>query len=209
MISDEEWRHLQAPVLLELRSHGYDIDRLFDFGNKKTPSVKSIQILTQYLETCDSAILADALVRGLTCKEARGVSEEALIKAYRRFDGPSGREQSTRWAIGSAIGFVCGEKYYDLILPFVLDKSGGKARQMLVSWLPKAKKSHPEVVDVLIKCLKDDDLVLHAVGGLRLFKQFGSKSIPALRKVSNHNNREVARRAVKAIEAIEKFQEKL
>jgi HEAT repeat protein len=179
----------------ELRNAGLKINNLWDLVNTKTPYPEAISILLRHLQYDYHDKNKEAIIRALAIKEAIGKVGARLITTYNTIP----KEKMTlRWAIGNTIYATITKEEIKDILPIVQNKENGISRQMFVAALGKAKP--PEMEDVLIKLLEDDEVMLQAVGALgRMRSQKAKEKINTLLSHSNNVIRKEAQKVFKKI----------
>jgi len=147
---------------------------VWDLVNDPAPYPSAVPILISWLQRIDQLPGGDdrerfreGLVRALTVKEARPVAAPLLVHQFRVVADPM-----VRWAIGNALAATADHTVFADVADLVTDRSYGKARQMLVYALGRigGRRYRARVVELLIELLDDDDVVLHALHGVRTLK---------------------------------------
>jgi HEAT repeat protein len=158
-------------MLNELRSVGVDVDSVWRLVNTREPYPEAIPVLLSWLDRVDVEVQADArrrdrmlegIVRALTVKEAKGVAAMPLV---RLMNDRRESSASLQWAIGNALSQVADATVYSELVELVRDAGLGRSRQMLADALVRTK--NPEVFDVLVGLVDDDDLTSHILSALR------------------------------------------
>ncbi len=149
------------------RRASVDVESVFDLVNNKNSYSNAIPVLIDILTSNAVAdpLILQGVVRSLTVKEARGTANDALFALY--FTVPA-EQDSLKWAIGNAIGFLLRPQDFEAAKELVLNRENATSRQGVVSALGKIKR--PESQAILLSLLDDPDVSAHAVDGLKSLK---------------------------------------
>lgn len=183
----------------ELAKIGLNIKSPWDLVNKPAPPTKAIPLLVEWLERAETEIaeaerqsFREALVRSLTIKQARRVATPALLKEFRRPEAT----MEYRWAVGNALEVVADETVANELIELARGRRWGQARQMVVLALARAGNS-PELRNVLVELLQDEEVVGHAIMALGKLKN--AESTSAIEKYLDHPNAWIRKEARKAL----------
>ncbi len=199
---DEELRDREDErVVTALREIGVDVESVYDLVNiPKTPEI-AIPLLLELLPTVKEDDIKEGVVRALTEKSARGIAARPMLD---EFVAPN-ISDCLRWAIGSALSVVTDYEHVDEMLKLVTNAKYGAARQMVVDGLGRFKK-RPDIVDVLIDLLDDEDVSVHAMLSLRKLK--ATKARPKIIPLLKHERPLVRREATKTLKLFDKLEKK-
>jgi HEAT repeat protein len=197
----------ERPLVRELRRIGLEVNSVYDLVNAKKSYPEAIPVLIKHLErpSYDTAI-REGIVRALTVKEARGVAEEPLLRAFREAPMTTSREKALKWAIGNALGFVATEPYKDEILALLSEKKHGEARSQLARALARFKD--PRLDNVLIELTQDNEKGVVIQSTWALGKRKSTSAIPRLKEISSHSDKDIQRAAKTALAKTARFLEK-
>jgi hypothetical protein len=182
----------------ELRSLGYPRDALEGFVTNELDVREAVQVLLRDLPKIDDVVVKEQIVRGLTTRDAKRVSPNAvsvLVGEFRRSD-----HHPLRWAIANALAEMVDEGDFDEVADLARDRGYGKSREMLALALGRMKKE-PRAVDVLVELLDDDVMAGHAIIGLRRVKAKGARS--RIEPFREHDKVWIRKEAEKAVAALE------
>lgn len=167
---DESRRVVEA-----LEAVGLQVESVYDLVNSSTSYPEAIPTLVELLRNgIRDERVAEGVVRALGVKEARGVAAAPLVEEFKR--APSDR-WTYKWAIGNALLVVADKSVVGDICGLVSDKRHGRAREMLVQTLGRFKL--PEVKQLLMQLLEEDDLTLHVLIALGKLRAVESKDLIA------------------------------
>jgi HEAT repeat protein len=182
----------------ELRSLGYPWGSLEGFVTTQLDVREAVPVLLRYLPTINDDAVKEQIVRGLTTRDTKRVSPEAvsvLTDEFRKSD-----DHYLRWAIANALAEMADEGDFDEIANLARDTGYGKSREMLALALGRMKKE-PRAIDVLLELLDDEVMAGHAIIGLRKLKAKRAKArIEPFREHERGWVRKEARKAVAALE---------
>ena len=188
-----------AIVTEALRRVGYEVASVWDLVNTRERYPDAVPVLWKVFGSVQDLGVKEGIVRALTVVEARG-GEQALLDEFEFVVGPSPRVDHYKWAVANAVSVIATPAAVDRVLRIVRDRRHGMARQMLVSWLGKARD--PRTEGVLIEVLAEESLVGQAVGALGAVGTAGAR--PHLERLRAHEKAWVRKAVVKALARIEK-----
>lgn len=183
MVEERHRRYLEAaaPVLVELRSLGYQLEAIGDLVRSGARYANAVPVLIEWLTKVDEPSVKEDIVRTLSVPWAKSAAP-ALIEEFRRVEDATGT--SIRWVIGNALSVVAGDPVCDDLVGLARDRRYGRAREMVVVALGKMKKNAASVMDVLIELLADEDVAGHAVIALGKLKDRRARE--AVAALQNH-----------------------
>jgi HEAT repeats len=194
----KEYHEAAAPLFAELSASGYPVQSL-DLLARSDASKGAVPILVKWLPKITNSRVKESIVRALSVPWAKGSAERELLAEFCKT--PSSENQGLKWAIGNALEVLSGDDVFDDIVELVQDNRHGIARQMLVMALGKIK--NPRAVNVLISLLDDEDVVGHALIGLRKLNAVEAR--PHILPLLKHPKAWVRREAKKALNKIDDF----
>lgn len=179
-------------IVRDLSSHGVNVKSIDELVNSRANYLDALPVLLGYLGECfDNSNVAEAVVRSLTIKEAKGLANKSLIRLY---NSTPREEWSLRWSIGNAFTVLISDEDVPHILDIVNETDNGISRQMFVLSLSKCKNSS-EILPTLVRLLDDDQVNIQALQALiRLRKSVAKSKVEVLR---NHPNPVVRKLAIK------------
>lgn len=192
LVGMEANRKELAPLLTELAAAGFVVRRLQELATE-FPCKEVIPILLKWLPKLTRADAKESVVRSLSVPWAKPFAVKPLVEEFRNTpDNMAG----LKWAIGNALEVLASDEIFEEIAQLAQDKKHGKAREMLTMALGKMK--NPKTVDVLINLLNDDEVVGHALIGLRKLKAKKARSL--IESLVNHPKTWVRNEAKQALQ---------
>jgi len=191
---EENFKEL-APLLTELAVAGYkvrhpqELVRLF-------PRKEVIPILLKWLPKLTRPDAKESVVRALSVPWAKPIAAIPLIAEFR--NAPDSMNTGLKWAIGNALEIVANDDVFNDIVELVRDKRHGKAREMLAVALGNMK--NPQAADVLTDLLDDEEVVGHALIGLRILKAKQART--RIELLINHPTAWIRKEAKRALDKI-------
>lgn len=182
------------------REAGLEIESVYDLVNDKGSYPDAIPVLIALLksEELTDSLIVQGIVRALTVREAKGKANDVLLDL---FDKSAPSEDSLKWAIGNAIGFLLRPDDFERAKELVLDRDNGTARQGVVSALGKIKTVESEAL--LSSLLDDPEVTAHAIEGLRLMK--AKNVVDQVKDLSNSKTPLVKRKALAFLKAADSW----
>jgi hypothetical protein len=193
-------RKQQDKVVVEaLRKIGMRVESVYDLVNTRASYPQAIPVLVECLRIVREPVIKQGIVKALTCKEARGVSERVLLDEFRKLPAstPHGPEHTLKWTIGNAFSVIGSDAAVDDLISIATDKRHGTTRQMFVVALGKMRKQRDRVVRVLVGLLGDDDVAGHAL--VALGKLRAKEAEEAIRSMTTHPKEWVREEAEKVL----------
>jgi HEAT repeats len=189
-----------AGLARDLSAAGVPVADLWELVNEKRQHLGAIPVLLDWLERLDERVpgpdrekVREGLVRALTVPAARPAAAPALIEQFRAVDDPTGL--GPRWVIGNALEVVADDSVFDQVAALVRDRGYGRARQMVVLGLGRARD--PRAVPLLVELLDDPDVTAHAAMALGRLRAEAAR--PALERLLSDPRPLVRREAKKAL----------
>ncbi len=192
----EEYTQAAAPLIAELVSCGYDVPSI-DLLARSKAYKDAAPILVKWLPRVTNSRVKGSIVSALSVSWVTPEAVMALMHEFR--NAPESANTSLKWAIGNALEVVARDENFDEIVELVQDKRHGAARQMLAMALGKMK--NPKAVDVLIYLLDDDDVVGHALIGLKKLRATEARS--HIVRLIKHPKAWVRKEAIQALRKID------
>lgn len=174
---------------------------IWDLVNDSTPYPLAVPVLMSWLEHIDELPaddkreqLREGLIRALSVKEARPVAAPLLVSQFRLVADPM-----LRWTVGNALAQAADHTVFADIADLITDRGYGAARQMMVQALGRigGRRCRPQVVELLVGLLDDDDVVLHALHAVGTLKI--TAAIPKLDQLSTNHPVSSVRRAAQKV----------
>jgi HEAT repeat protein len=191
----DEYMEAAAPLMAELMSSGYEVGSLEVLAQSKIYK-DAVPILVKWLPDTTNLRVKESIVRALSVPWAKPHAVAALLAEFRCT--PDSAKTGLKWTIGNALEVLATDDVFEDIVELVQDKRHGTARQMLVSALGKMK--NPRAVDVLVGLLDDDEVVGHALIGLKKLK--AKQARIHIERLVNHPKAWVRKEAKQALAKI-------
>jgi hypothetical protein len=158
------------PICVELRALGFDITEISQLGFYGKYR-DAIPVLVSWLPRVEFDRLRDDIIRALSVPWAKA-ARPMLMQLYSESTDNLGF--AGRATIGNALEAMMDDSIYDEMIEFATNRERyGQGRPPIILGLARMK-NHPEVVDVLIDLLRNDDQVqftaIEALGKLRAKK---------------------------------------
>lgn len=184
-------------VVKALQKVGIEVQSVYDLVNTSQSYEAAIPVLLELLPKVKEEVIKEGIVRALTVKEARCRASRPLLH---EFKGVDCHQVNLKWAIGNALSMVADDDVFAEIVDLAKDKKHGQAREMLM--LALANMKNPEVVDVLIEFLKDEEVAGHAITALGKLK--ATKAQKTIEPFLDHQKTWIRKEASKALVKIKK-----
>ncbi len=197
-----EYRKAATPVLNDLARIGFSLEAVEDLYHQPIDYRSAIPVLLKWLPLVENLDVKEAIVRALSVPWAKPIAAQALVQEFHKLQNES--NTGIKWAIGNALEVVADDSVFSDIVELINDPSNGKSREMLAMALGKMKD--PRAEDVLIALLDDEEMVGHALIGLRRLKS--KKAVPAIERFRNYPKTWIRNEAKKALLKIEKVSKK-
>jgi len=195
-----------VPILAEsdalfqrLRAVGVDAESMDDFAARAGDFDAHVDDIIQLLSSIRSRRVKDGFVRTIAkMPAAKGRAVPELIRQFRQ--AHADHDRTLGWTVGLAIGATATPHDFERLAEIATDRRYGTTRQMLVEGL--GRLNHPDCRDTLVSLLGDEDVVGHAVRGLRQLKD--PSAIAAVGPLSEHPRTWVRNEARSTLRALEK-----
>jgi hypothetical protein len=161
-------------MLDDLARVGVEIRDVYDLVNTKAKYPDAVPVLIAWLDRVDDLPgsterehLREGILRALTVKEARPAAALPVIRQFSVMPEPAGLGMG--WVAANALGVVADHTVADEIIALMLDRSLGRAREMLFEAVPRIAKRRPDIVETVRSLLDDEDVrafVIMALGRL-------------------------------------------
>jgi hypothetical protein len=151
-----------ASVVEDLRSVGFDFASVSDLRTSGVKYRDAVPLLVQWLPRLEELRDREEVVRALSVPWARPSATRPLLAEFWR--AVEREEPGLAWAVGNALEVVADDSVFEELVELVRDRRLGISRQMVVLGLGKSKR--PEVVEVLVGLLDDEEVSGHAVMAL-------------------------------------------
>jgi len=186
----------EKELLDELATNGLSVNSVADLYNKKLDYRTVVPLLIEWLPRISDAGAKEEVVRALSVKWAKPDAAPALLRELRQ-DSSDPTGIGIRWAIANALSVVATDAVFEDVRDLVNCKEYGKAREMLAIALGNMRKT-PAAEKTLIELLDDEEIVGHALTGLR--KLGGGRSAHRrITELSQHPTNWVRKEAEKLI----------
>ena len=195
-------------VVRELESIGFFIDSVQTLVNTLEPYPEAVPVLVRMLSQVPNLVSKTVIARALSCKEAKGQAECALIEEFcRTLPDSSPDADHFRWVVGNALEILGSKEIATPLLRMIVDPRSGSSRGMLA--LAAGKTKDERFISPLLDMLTERAEVGHAAKALGMLG--AEEAIAPLRQVADDRSLTKWQRqqAVKAIERIEKLGEKV
>lgn len=146
----------QDRLLSELADIGLKIASVWDLVNKQSKYPAALPILIRHLSLPYSSGVREGIIRALTVDYAGSEALRVLISEFLRQNDDT--ETSLKWVLGNAISTVAQSSDAETLISLALDRSQGKARDMIITALPRVVKDKSRLRDVLDALRSDRDM---------------------------------------------------
>ncbi len=167
------------PVIADLKVVGFSVESLDELRRSGVRYKAAIPVLLKWLPVVENTDIKEAIVRALSVPWAKPTAVQPLIV---EFQTASESASGLKWTIGNALAIVADDSVFNEIAELVRDKRHGKAREMLAVAL--GNMDDPQVVDLLIELLRDDEVAGHAL--IAIGKLGAQKARPVVEPFLNH-----------------------
>ncbi|MGW3893248.1 hypothetical protein ACWD69_31795 [Micromonospora chokoriensis] len=162
-------------LLLDLEQAGVRVSDVWELVNTTRKYPTAIPVLLSWLDRINELPvgksrekLREGIIRALSVPYARGQAAPVILKQFDEILDTN--ELGPRWVAGSALGVVADINVADEVVELLLDRSLGRAREMVFEAIPRIAKHRPEIVGALRSLLDDETVlpfVICALGQLR------------------------------------------
>ena len=161
--AEEVLREEEKGLLAELSEVGIHAASVWDLVNSGEEYPHAIPVLVCHLSLPYSTRVKEGIIRALTVDYAGHEAVRRLIAEFQKQNDDS--EVSLKWVLGNAIATVARPGDADALVRLAADPSHGKARDMIVSALPRVVRDKAYLDAVLRRLMSDDDVteVAHRV----------------------------------------------
>jgi len=185
-----------APLMAELAATGYEVESLEVIPQSRSHK-DAVPILIKWLPKVASFPVKQSIIRALSVSWAGRDAVNALLTEFHSTSGSS--TVGLKWAIGNALEVLASDEFFDAYVKVAQEKHHGIARQMVVSALGKMK--NPKAVNVLLGLLGDEEVVGHALIGLKKLK--AKEARPQIEPLLNHSKAWIRKAAKETLARIE------
>ncbi|GAA1790017.1 hypothetical protein HC028_00055 [Planosporangium flavigriseum] len=147
----------------DLARSGVRVRDVWDLVNTSDKYPAAVPVLIRWLDritdlpqTVEREKLREGIIRSLSVSYARPAAAQAIINQFRVMPDPKGL--GAGWVAGNALGVVADHTVADEVIEILLDRSLGRAREMIFEAIPRIAKRRPEVV-LSVRSLLDDEAV--------------------------------------------------
>jgi hypothetical protein len=158
--AQEQFRREEAPLLMDLKNVGIDVDSVWDFVNTADKYPAAIPVLLRHVTLPYHERIKEGIVRALTVNYAGPDVLCVLIRQFR--NETDDRANSLKWVLGNAISEVATPADADTIVGLATDPSHGEARDMITQRLPRVVKDKARLREILQKLMLDKQVEQYA-----------------------------------------------
>ncbi len=205
---EKEADEIKKIILNELNNNELNYTSLENvLQTKKDVSAykEALPILIKWFIKTDNPIIKESLARELTVSFANPSALKPLIKQFKKLPD-NWIWHNAKWAIGNALEVTSDDSIFEDLVQSVKNPENGYSREMVVLALGKMKNPNikDKASDVLIDLLNDDEVVGHAIIGLRKLNAVKAKD--EIEKFKNYPTAWVRDEAKKTIAKFEKLE---
>lgn len=142
------------PLTNELATVGINAD-VWVLVNTSEKYPDAIPILVKHLSRPYHRKNIEGIVRALAVKEAKGIANKAIIRAYHK--APK-EDHNFRWAFGNTMGVIVTKDDLDDLIDIVGDESNGQSRTGFIEAIAKIKS--PKAIEVLHQLKNDKNQIV-------------------------------------------------
>jgi hypothetical protein len=153
---EEDSQKEQKELLTELSNVGLHVKSVWDLVNTEKDYQDAIPVLVRHLCMPYSTRVKEGIVRALAVDYAGSKALGELIKEFQVQNDDS--ETSLKWVLGNAIATVAKPSDADTLISLAADTSQGKARDMIISALPRVVRDKVKLDAVLRRLMNDEDV---------------------------------------------------
>jgi len=154
--AEEDSQKEQRELLTELGNIGIHVNSVWDLVNTEKDYQDAVPILVRHLRLPYSTTVKEGIVRALTVDYAGSEALRELIKEFQLQNDDS--ETSLKWVLGNAIAAVAKPSHANTLISLATDPSHGKARDMIISALPRVVSDKVQLDAVLRRLMSDEDV---------------------------------------------------
>ncbi|MEO3929718.1 hypothetical protein ABGB07_38575 [Micromonosporaceae bacterium B7E4] len=168
-------RETMDRILSDLEEVGVRVNNVWDLVNTTDKYPEAVPILLSWLDRIHELPageprekLREGIIRALSVPYARGLAAPAVARQFAEISNTA--ELGPRWVAGSALGVVADAGVADQVIEILLERSMGRAREMIFEAVPRIAKQRPDIIDAVRSLLDDETIlpfVIAALGRLR------------------------------------------
>lgn len=164
-------------LIADLQKVGANVSSIFDLVSSREPLLPEVaEVLLSHLDLEHTRWILEGIVRALGNRSA---PKETFGRLYRLFK--TDQVDVNRWAVANTMEIIARQGNISELLDLVADRKYGSDRQMLAVALGRVGKGDKRALAALVALLDDDDVLGHAVIGLRILSD--SDALSSLQKV--------------------------
>jgi hypothetical protein len=152
----EELREEQRDLLADLNNLGVSASSVWDLVNSDEKYPAAVPLLVRHLSLPYNRPVKEGIIRALTVEYAGPAALRELLKEYQKQNDDS--ETSLKWVLGNAIATVAESSDADTLISLATDPSHGKARDMIISALPRVVRDQDQLDSILRRLMHDDEV---------------------------------------------------
>jgi hypothetical protein len=159
---EEEQRRLamlkeeEKPLIADLNAVGVVVETVWDLVNTSASYHPAIPALTHHLSMPYSLRIKEGIARALTVPYGGSAALDAAIEEFERQNADS--EVSLKWTLGNAIAVLATPPDADRLISLVMNRSNGKARDMIILALPRLVEDKVRLKDILRELKQDKEV---------------------------------------------------
>ena len=154
--AEEDSQKEQKELLTELGNIGIHVKSVWDLVNTEKDYRDAVPTLVRHLRLPYSTTVKEGIVRALTVDYAGSKALRELIQEFQTQNDDS--ETSLKWVLGNAIATVAKPRHADILISLATDPSHGKARDMIISALPRVISDKVQLDAVLRRLMNDEEI---------------------------------------------------
>jgi hypothetical protein len=197
-------RREQQSLIAEIRSHGWQIDSIWDLVNTGADYRALIPTLIDHLLRPYHPRIKEGIARALTVKQARPVAAEPLIKEFLDFGREHPTAEHSKWAIGHALALTGDDSVFDQVAAILRDKTHGWTRSGMIDALPKMRTRREEAFQLALELAGDEDATIANDAMIALGNFRDLRGRPVVESFLQHPDSWVRQRAKQALAKIDR-----
>lgn len=146
----------EKSLIADLRVAGVIVETVWDLVNTSVSYRGAIPALTRHLSLPYSLRIKEGIARALTVPYGGLEALNATIEEFEKQNSNS--EVSLKWVLGNAIAVLATPSDADRLISLVMNRSNGKARDMIILALPRLVEDKTRLEDVLRELKQDEDV---------------------------------------------------
>jgi hypothetical protein len=155
--ADEAHRVAEAPIVLDLKSAGFDVQSVWDFVNTTELYTSALPILLDHLQRPYPPKVREGIARAMAVPESKFAWDKLVSLFRREFDR---KANGVKWAIGCALAAAADDEVMPDVIALFRDSRHGENR---IAFVRPLARSHLANARAALEAARQDPEVAREV----------------------------------------------